>query len=78
MQEFEKRVRTVMGKIFGIEDVTIPTNASQESFIQWDSLMHMSFLLALEDEFGIEFSDEEIAGLTSLVKLIESIEEKCS
>ena len=66
-----------MGKVFGIDDSTIPADASRESYPKWDSLMHMSLMLALEDEFGIEFPDEEIAGIASLLTLIKSVEEKC-
>jgi len=77
MQEIEKQVRTVMGKVLRIEEAAIPADASRESHPQWDSLMHMSLMLALEDEFGIEFTDEEIAGTASLLTLIKSIEEKC-
>ena len=77
MQDIEKHVRTVMGKVLGIEEAKIPADASRESFPQWDSLMHMNLMLALEDEFSIEFTDEQIASIASLLKLIESIEEKC-
>jgi acyl carrier protein len=35
----------------------------------WDSLHHMSLVLALEEEFGIRFPEDEIAQLTSLSAL---------
>jgi acyl carrier protein len=76
MNASEELVRTVMGKVFGIDGGSIPETASRENVPQWDSLAHMNFLLALEDELGFEFSDEEIAGLDSLAAVVASIEEK--
>jgi acyl carrier protein len=78
MQDIEKQVRSIMGKVLGIEEIDIPANATRDNFPLWDSLKHMNFLLALEDEFEIEFTDEEIAGIAGLVEVTVSIEEKTS
>ncbi len=76
MHKAETQVRSVMGKIFGVPGLEIPSSVSQASFPRWDSLTHMNLMLALEDELGIEFSDDEIAGLSSLQELIESVRDK--
>ena len=31
----------------------------------WDSLTHMNLIVAIEDEFGIEISGDDIAEMTS-------------
>jgi acyl carrier protein len=77
-EETKLRVCNVMGIVFGIEPNGIPSDASQHNFPGWDSLNHMSLILALEDEFGVEFTDEEIVGLNSLTTLIKSVSGKCS
>jgi len=77
MQGIEKRVRAVLGKLLKIEEAEISADAARDSYAQWDSLMHMNLMLSLEDEFSIEFTDDEIAGIASLSALIKSIEEKC-
>ena len=41
----------------------------------WDSFTHLQALLALEDEFGIQFDDgEEIPDLTSVAKIVHELE----
>ena len=39
---------------------------------QWDSLRHMTLVLAIEDAFNIANPDEEVANITSwpLIKLV--------
>ena len=76
MLETERKVRSAMAIVFGIKSVEIPANAKLNHFEGWDSLNHMNLLLALEDEFVIEFTDEEIVSLDSLSVLIDSIIEK--
>ena len=39
----------------------------------WDSLKHVELLFALEDELGVRFDEEELAGLSSTDALVDSI-----
>ena len=32
----------------------------------WDSLAHVNFMLSLEDEFGVEFSEDEFVGFEDI------------
>jgi len=42
-------------------DVSLINNESSPDNIEnWDSLKHMNLIVALEEEFEIEFDDEEI------------------
>ena len=36
---------------------------------EWDSMAHFSFLLAVEERFGVRFSVEEIAELKTLAEI---------
>lgn len=58
-------IRKVMAGVFGIEQALIGEDASPGNIEQWDSLRHMSLILALEDEFGVRFQEEEIDQLIS-------------
>jgi acyl carrier protein len=42
----------------------------------WDSLRHIELILMLEEHFGVRFSEEEIAALSSTNEIVRSIEEK--
>ena len=58
-------IRKVMGAVFGIEVTSIGEDASPGNIEQWDSLRHMSLVLALEEEFSVRFSEEAIDQLIS-------------
>ena len=46
-------------------------DTSRENTPQWDSLKHIEIVFALEDELGIEFSEEEMASLDSVAKIVD-------
>ena len=72
MSDIESGIRTVMAKVLQIAPQDISPDVSRENLAAWDSLKHMNLMLALEDEFSIEFSDQEIAGLNSLRALVSA------
>lgn len=39
----------------------------------WDSLKHIEVMFALEDELGTEFSEEELAKLDSVTKIVDAV-----
>ena len=49
---------------------------SRETVPQWDSLKHMHLMLALEDEFNVEFDDDEVSDLSSAAALLGAIAAK--
>jgi acyl carrier protein len=78
MTDIESRTRVVMGKVLQVPPQDISADVSRKTLPVWDSLKHMNLILALEDEFGVEFSDQEIAGINSLNLLLEALRIKCS
>ena len=65
-----ERIRSVMGAVLGIEPAAIGDDATPENIGRWDSLRHMNLVLALEEEFGVRFSDDQVEELVSF-RLIE-------
>lgn len=72
--EIRDRARTVLAKALKADPEAIADNASQMELSAWDSVRHMNVVLALENDFGIEFEDAELQGLTSLPLLVAAIE----
>jgi acyl carrier protein len=58
-------IKNTMAQIFGIPAEEISASSSPETIAQWDSLKHMQLIMALEDELGIEFTDDMIPQLLS-------------
>ena len=51
-------------------------DSSPDTVKNWDSLKHMNLILAIEEEFAIAFSDEEIVDMLSIRRIVEILEEK--
>ena len=66
------RIKNIMSAVFEIPVHEIDENSSPDNIESWDSLKHMNLIIALEEEFEIEFTDDEILE-TMNYALIESI-----
>lgn len=56
----EQRIKDVMASVIGVDPSAIDETASPETLEGWDSLNHMKLVVALEEEFGVTFKDEEV------------------
>jgi acyl carrier protein len=65
------RLRGVMAAVFGVEASSIPPDASSATIQEWDSVHHLQLMLAIEEEFNIQFDTDELVALRSLA-LIEA------
>lgn len=61
---------TVGRQIAGTEAVT------RDSEPAWDSLKHVELIFMLEERFGVQFSEEEMAALRSSDEIVHALEEK--
>ena len=68
----ENRIKKVMSEVLGIDEASISDSTSPENVESWDSLKQMNIIVALEEEFDIEFSDEDIIEMLNF-RLICSI-----
>jgi len=59
----ENRIKKVMSAVFEISVEEINEKSSPDTIESWDSLKHMNLVVALEEEFGIVFEDNELVEL---------------
>jgi len=71
--ELHDRVKALLAREWNILPSAIPDNATINEFPQWDSLGHITIMLALENEFGLEISAETVQELLSLPKIVEHL-----
>jgi acyl carrier protein len=62
-------IKEIMAQVFQIAAESIVEDTSPDSVERWDSLKHMQLIMALEDEFGIEFPDDVIPELLSFTAI---------
>ena len=67
-------IRRIMAQIFQIDAESIDDATSPDSVERWDSLKHMQLIMALEDEFGIEFPDDDIPELLSFRAIADCVD----
>ena len=72
--DIKTRVRKVLARALKTDPATISDNATQMDLSEWDSVRHMNVILALENDFGVEFEDAELPTLTSVPLMVAAIE----
>lgn len=76
MSSIEEKVREVIASVFGLDPAEIGEDASHKTVAAWDSLRHMNLILALEEEFGLQFDDQEIVDLVTFPRIVEAVRER--
>lgn len=70
--DYKQKIIHVMETVFEIPTGSLDENASIDSVENWDSLKHLTLILALEEEFNISIPDEEVGNLVNF-KIIDII-----
>ena len=67
----------VEASVVAIVESTLKTAVSahtlREDCPAWDSLKHIEVVFAVEDEFGISFTEGELSGLDGMPKLVTAV-----
>jgi acyl carrier protein len=75
MVSLDHQVRATMAAVLGVDRDALSDEDSPETIESWDSVAHLHLMLALEAEFDVRFSPDEIAGLTSVRSIKERLEQ---
>jgi acyl carrier protein len=59
-QNIDERLRDLSATVLGVDPDDLTDASAPESLGEWTSLRHLSLIAAVEEEFGIQFSLEEI------------------
>ena len=66
----------VFSDVFQIAREQVRPDSSPDTIPNWDSLQHLNLVLALEQEFQVQFTPEEIEQLLSVELVAALLEEK--
>lgn len=56
----EAQLKQVLADVFGVDVSAINDEASVDTIEKWDSLNHLNLVLALEEQFKVSLSEEQI------------------
>ena len=62
----DSRLHGIFQTLFGPGVTRLSESDSPETIEGWDSMNHLSLMLALEDEFGVRLDAEDVANLVSV------------
>lgn len=71
-----QQVRQIAADIFNQPLEAVTTQSSPDTVENWDSLQHVNLVLALEQNFSLEFLPEEITEMANIKLIAMLIEEK--
>jgi acyl carrier protein len=69
MSDFDTRLLGVFADTFETTPDHIADDLSTENSAEWDSMRSIVLATSLEEEFGVEFSDDELVKLDSYQKI---------
>ena len=67
---------TLIAQVFQLPAEQVSLDSSPETVETWDSLQHLNLVLALEQEFAIQFTPEEIEELISVRAIVAVLDVK--
>ena len=71
-----EQIVELMASVFGVDSSEIAKGVVYGKFPEWDSLRHMTLVVALEEEFNATFDDEEITDMLSLDLIVDILTSK--
>lgn len=71
-----EKVQKVFNEVFGNSSIVLSRETTANDVDDWDSMTHIQFIVALEEEFGIKFALGELAELRHVGDALDLIEKK--
>ncbi|HEY1270721.1 MAG TPA: acyl carrier protein [Terriglobales bacterium] len=71
-----ERVCGIAADVLKVPASQLTGQSSTETIEAWDSVQHLNLVLALEQEFAVQFEPEEIDQMTSVERILKVLEAK--
>lgn len=69
----QERIEKIFFNLFGVSPDACSDALSPKDIATWNSINHLTLVMSLEEEFGVEFSPEEITRLDSFGAVKEAL-----
>ena len=73
LSSVEQKIKAIMANVFKIDINEINEETSADNIDQWSSLEHVDFILNLQKEFDIEFTDSQIVEMLSYIAVVQNV-----
>ena len=68
-----EQVREIMAATFALDESELPDDVSQQTCRRWNSLQHMTLMVALEEQFGVRLSMADMSARKSLPLIVATL-----
>ena len=72
-EELRKELNHVFCDVFNNEEIVISENTVSKDIEGWDSLMHITLIGAVEEEFGVKFAMKDVVSMKNVGAMMDII-----
>jgi acyl carrier protein len=76
MSSVHDRLQDIARAVFDDDALVLEDATTADDVPGWDSLGHVNFMYTVEQEFGVQFTDEEFASFENVGALQATLERK--
>ena len=69
----EQKINDILIDVLKVQKEKTSEDLTMDDVNNWDSLTHMNLIVAIEDEFGIEMSGDDIAEMISFSSIKKTV-----
>lgn len=77
-QEIYPRLTKIMRDVLDDDSLVITPETTAHDVEGWDSVNHITLVVAIEESFGIKFKSAELEKMRNVGQLVDGIEKKTS
>jgi acyl carrier protein len=76
VSDLHRRLEDIAREVFDNDRLVLADSTTAGDVPGWDSLAHVNFIYSLEEEFDVQFSEEEFVGFADIGGLKQLLESK--
>jgi acyl carrier protein len=71
-----KQISDVLCEVFDLDSSQITPTTTKNDLDEWDSMKQLELITALESQFSVKFTIDEMISIDSIPKIIEALEKR--
>ena len=77
-EDIKRRLTSIFQQVFDDDELEISDTTTADDVEDWDSLSHITLVVACEKEFGLKLSPKEIGGLKNVGEMLALLEQRAT
>ncbi len=76
MTEFDTKIQSIFREVFDNNALVLYDAMQAKDVEGWDSLTHITLIMAIEESFGIQFNTREVMGFQNVGEMLACLKGK--